>query len=111
MVNVMCADTETIKWGRARGFVPGWLTLNPRRGERARTAAAAAARHQLNLTVPAAAMATRTGGRRSRDRQRGNARGEKHPGHDNISFRTAKRPVRGAVPTSNRCSLRPTALV
>jgi hypothetical protein len=41
------------------------------------------------------------------DRQRGNARGEKDPGHDNFSFQSAKRTVRPTVPTPKRMELAP----
>lgn len=44
----------------------------------------------LGLTAPAVATAMRTRTRRGCDRQRGNARCEKHPGHYTISSRTVK---------------------
>ena len=54
------------------------------------------------LAVVTAPVAARPGGRRDRDRQCGDSRGEKYPGHDTISFRTAKRPARYTVPTLKR---------
>jgi hypothetical protein len=55
-------------------------------------AAATAAPLDLNLGLPVltAAMAARASIGRGRNRESGNARCEKHPGHHNFSFRTAR---------------------
>ena len=63
------------------------------------TAAALSLGLLLSLLI---AVATRSGGRRYRDRQSGDTCGQKYPGHHNISFRTAKRSVRSTVPTLKR---------
>jgi hypothetical protein len=52
------------------------------------TLTSASAVHLCGLAILAATMRPRH--RRGRNRQRGNTRGEKHPGHHNFSFRTAK---------------------
>jgi hypothetical protein len=53
---------------------------------------AAAAAYELGLTTAAttAVLTMRPRNGRGCDRQRGNARCEKHPGHDFVSFRTVK---------------------
>jgi hypothetical protein len=66
-------------------------------------AATAAALDGCSLAAFTAALATR-GLRysRGRDRQSGDARGEKQPGHGNSPFERQKRSVRRTVPTSKR---------
>jgi hypothetical protein len=65
----------------------------------------------LLLSLLAAAAAMRSGSCGRRDRQRGNACGEKHPSHQKISFRTAKN-GQAAAPFQrvNGWNLRSTAL-
>jgi hypothetical protein len=71
-------------------------TLHARRGEAAAVATATtAAVHERGMATATAAMVAaavpvRSCIRRGRDRQRSNAGREKHPGHEKISFRTAK---------------------
>jgi hypothetical protein len=62
------------------------LPLHARRCESGSTAAAS----HLHLRAASAGPVVGACAGRRCDRQGGNARGEKHPGHDIISFRTAK---------------------
>jgi hypothetical protein len=82
------------------------LTFLARSGDAAshgrRSAATAAALSLGPLLSLLIAVATRSGGRRYRDRQSGDSCGQKYPGHHTISFRTAKRSARCTVPTPKR---------
>jgi hypothetical protein len=79
------------------------LALRPLRRMVVAVVAATTLRGVLGAIAPL--LAVRPRARRGCDRQRGNARCEKHPGHDFVSSRTVKRPVRGTVPTSKRMEL------
>jgi hypothetical protein len=95
----------------------GGLPLHVRRSEGAATAAPLSPLCMLSAAIPlvrgrlATAPAMRSCACGGGDRQRCNACGEKHPRHDNVSFRTVKRPVLGTVPTLKRWNPHPTALV
>jgi hypothetical protein len=56
----------------------------------AATATTAAAAYERGLAAAAAVLTMRSCSCRGCDRQRGDARCEKHPGHDSVSFRTIR---------------------
>jgi len=106
------AVTATAAAGHCEGIAAAMTaaaTGRPRGGMAPATAAMAAAARGLScgsVAAPAAAVASATAVRsctcRGCDRQRGNAGGEKDPGHKLSPLERLKRPVRRAVPTPKR---------
>jgi hypothetical protein len=117
----MAAAMSTAALHHERG--PAATAAAPERRRSAAVAATAATNCRCSAATMITAPVTAAGGRgrtsaiavaaarlcyrRARNRQRGDARGEKQPSHRKISFRTGKRPVRVTVPTAKR--MEPTA--